>query len=158
MQASCHLCLFSCSWESATLQHRGGDPWNYQQLSWTHLLFRAEPYKILLSRSLDRLKFPFQNSRAVILLCPLFSTLRILYSSISWSMQPRLSQPWHSWKVLPCLLQGSAGQVPSSSPQSLLLGSCHQRTPDTSWIACAHCFPCKRPPHMLCKWLNTTKQ
>lgn len=37
MQASCQLCLTSCSWEWTTLVNTGGDPWNFHLLSWIPL-------------------------------------------------------------------------------------------------------------------------
>jgi len=72
------------------------------QLSRTSLLCMALSHGIFPSRSLKGLQSSLQKSRVVILLFALLLSLRILASTISWSLQSRLSQSSHLQPVLPC--------------------------------------------------------
>jgi len=88
---------------------------NINQLSWDLLPFRDLSHGTLPSRSLVRPKSVLLKSRAVSLLCVLLAALRILNSTISWSLQPRLPL---SFPTSPSLL---ARTRPSIAP--LLVGS-----------------------------------
>ena len=68
---------------------------NISQLSWVPLPSRTLSHGILTSRSLKRPNSALLKSRVVRLLCTLLTALRILNSTISWSLQPKAAFERH---------------------------------------------------------------
>lgn len=66
-----------------------------KQLLWTPLPSRALSHGIPPNRSLKRTKLPLLKSRVAVLLIALLLPCRILNSTISWSLQPRLVSNLH---------------------------------------------------------------
>lgn len=99
---------------------------------------------IVPSRSL-RLRSALLDSRVVILLFYLQWPFRMLNSAISWSLQPRLPQLWHSQKVLSCLYEAQQNSSPHQVLKHLvrMLSSMHSRNFLDS--LCPLCWPFNRP-------------
>ena len=109
---------------------------NSNQLSWTPLLSRALTRGIPPSRSLKRPKLTLLKSKIMILLTALLLLCRILNSTISWSLQPRLPLTFTS-STSPSLFISTR-----SSITSLLVGSSTTCVKKLSSMLCRNLLDC----------------
>lgn len=113
---------------------------NINLFSWAPLSSRALCHRLVSRRSLKKPKSALLKSRVVNLFFTLFYALRLLNSTNSWSLQPKLPLTFTFSTSSSLLMKYEVEHLSSLTLLSLGGGIYHQCAPGTPWIFYALLF------------------